>query len=360
VNTTPFTPLKLLRHGDRVEAMLRGETVFPISVELDLSNKCPHDCPFCSFGTSASQGYRQQYWVTFPTPRIYTLLEELKEVGVKSVTFTGGGEPLVHRAAASIFEKATQVGLQWGVVTNGYLLRGDVASWIAKHATFVRVSLDAGSAETHAFTHGLPPGQFQFSIILDQMRHCRELAGPRLTIGAGYCVMEETWREIYRAAQLVKEHGGNYLEVRPTFPTEWRGDGWGQALQPESVEAAKHEIAHAKTHLNDDTFQVIGMVERFDLLAHPHKTYDQCRIGPLMTVIGADARGWHCCVMRGQEGFSWGDVKAQSFKQAWLAAQRHQAAAEIDLTKCPRCRYDGFNRIIQDAFIEGRMHQDFL
>jgi MoaA/NifB/PqqE/SkfB family radical SAM enzyme len=34
-----------------------------------------------------------------------TLLDELAEVGVKSLTFTGGGEPLVHKQAPAIFEK---------------------------------------------------------------------------------------------------------------------------------------------------------------------------------------------------------------------------------------------------------------
>jgi len=66
---SPFIPLKLLRHSDRVEAMLRGELTFPIAIELDLSNRCPHNCPFCSFGTNESQGYRQQNWVTFPGAR---------------------------------------------------------------------------------------------------------------------------------------------------------------------------------------------------------------------------------------------------------------------------------------------------
>jgi hypothetical protein len=37
---TPFVPLKLLKHSARVEASLRGEVTYPISVEVDLSNTC--------------------------------------------------------------------------------------------------------------------------------------------------------------------------------------------------------------------------------------------------------------------------------------------------------------------------------
>src|SRR5215467_2043118 len=112
---TPFSPLKLLRHADKVEAMLAGEMIYPVSVELDLSLTCNHSCPFCSFGTEESQGYRQKNWVQFPTPRLLTLIDELAEVGVKSITFTGGGEPLIHRAAPAAFERAVVNGLQFGV-----------------------------------------------------------------------------------------------------------------------------------------------------------------------------------------------------------------------------------------------------
>lgn len=358
MDTTPFTPLKLLRHGDRVEAMLRGETVYPISVEVDLSLTCSHDCLWCSFGSSASHGYRQQNWVQFPTSRAVRLMEELAEVGTKSVTFTGGGEPLVHKAAVSIFEKATEVGLSWGIVTNGWGLRGSVVDVIAAHAVFVRVSLDAGSPETHMVTHHITTSQYHK--ILDQMLHTRTKAGSRLTIGASFCAQPANWKEIYAAARDVKEHGGNYLEVRPVFPTDWRGDGWVGCLSDDEVEWAKTEIAHAQTHLNDETFQVIGMVERFDKLTTPEKRYSQCRIGPLMTVVSADQHLWHCCVQRGMEPFKVGSIADQAFKDVWLRAEHQEMLAAIDVAKCPRCRYDGFNQLIEDAFLRDTMHGNFL
>lgn len=362
MDLTPFQPLKLLRYGHEVEAMLRGDLVYPISVELDLSNTCPHDCPMCSFGTSESQGYRQQNWVQFPAPRMLRLLEELAECGVRSVTFTGGGEPLIHRSAAALLEQAQAVGLAYGVVTNGVLLRGAVAEQIARHATFVRVSLDAGSAETHQITHRT--SKLELHLILDQMQHVRAKAdafGHALTIGASFCVQRVNYRELYQAGQLVKEHGGDYLEVRPTFPTDWRGDGWNDQLTEEEVEQARAELIHAQTHLNDGRFKVIGMIPRFEALpATYRKPYAQCRIGPLMTVIGADQALYHCCVQRGQAAFHLGSLADRSFAEAWAEAQARQMHTQIDVTRCPRCRYDGFNTIVQDVFTRDALHAKFL
>ena len=356
---TPFSPLKLLRHGERVEAMLRGEKTYPISVELDLSLTCNHDCSWCSFGTSESQGFRQQNWVQFPTSRAERLLEELAEVGVLSVTFTGGGEPLVHKHAALLLAKCHSVGLDYGVVTNGSRLCGPAQDEIAKHATFVRVSLDAGCGETHRITHRTR--RFEFRDILDNMLHTRHKAeGRNLTIGASFCAQKANWKEIYQAARLVKEHGGNYLEVRPTFPTDWRGDGHGIELTDDEVEAAKAEIVHAQTHLNDSTFKVIGMVERFDQLLNHTKTFSKCRIGPLMTVISADQNIWHCCVQRGQPFFNMGSLKDRSFKDVWHEALQRNMADQIDVSQCPRCRYQGYLTLIEEGFVNDGMHHKFV
>lgn len=355
---TPFTPLKLLKHAPRVESMLRGEMVFPVSVEIDLSNRCPHDCPMCSFGTSSSQGYRQQNWVTFPAERMWTLLSELAECGVQSVTFTGGGEPLIHPQAAKLFDRATEVGLEWGLVTNGVLLKGAVAESVAQRATFCRISLDAGTNATHQITHGIKVAQFDS--ILANLRALRKQARPALTIGASFCVQPSNAHEVLEAATLVKLHGGNYLEVRPTFPTDWRGDGWQAALTAEQIATAKAQMDDARQTLADDRFQVIGMIDRFDALAAPQKGYSHCRIGPLTTVIGADGRCWHCCVQRGIDGFSYGSVLHASFRDIWMTEQHRKMQAAIDPGRCPRCRYDGYNRLIQDAFVSDALHASFV
>jgi MoaA/NifB/PqqE/SkfB family radical SAM enzyme len=174
---TPFQPLKLLRHADKVQAMLRGGRTYPISVELDLSNICNHGCPWCSYN-----GFRQDNWQHFDGVRILTLLDELSACGVQSITFTGGGEPTVHTKAAEIFQRCADLGLAFGVVTNGRRLEGPIARVIADHATFVRVSLDAGTTQTHQMLHAT--AMPEYTRILGNMKSLRELAGSRLTIGA--------------------------------------------------------------------------------------------------------------------------------------------------------------------------------
>jgi cyclic pyranopterin phosphate synthase len=350
---TPFQPLKLLRHADKVNAMLAGEVVYPISVEIDLANICNHGCPWCSFN-----GFRQENWVTFPEARILTLLTELADVGVKSITFTGGGEPLVHKDAARIFAHTHDLGMQYGLVTNGRRLEGDVATVLAESAVFVRVSLDAGTAQSHQLLHATATPEY--NRILLNMGSLRQRAGDRLTIGASFCVFDVNRHEISEAAERVKAAGANYLEVRPVFPTEWRGGGFGNPLTEASIDDARDHLAAAKLAHDGAGFRVIGMIKRFEQVFDKTKHYDACRIGPLTTVINADGYIYHCCVQRGMPQFRAGSVLDKPFKEVWWNAQHQQMVADIDLSKCPPCRYDGYNQIIADAFLADQMHANFI
>lgn len=359
----PFNPLKLLAHGDRVRAMLAGQDVFPISVELDLSLKCNHACAWCSF-----DGWRQANWIDFPAPRALTLIDELADCGVRSVTLTGGGEPLVHKAADDVMAKLAARGLAWGVVTNGFRLDGSRADLVARHARFVRVSLDAGDSETHRRIHAAPFDQFD--LILDNLARtialARTVRAPEaapLTAGASFCVFDSNVHEIAKACQRLKEIGANYLEVRPVYPTEWRGGRQDdQGISEANIPVARATIEAARADLEDASFQVIGMVDRFDAVqSFRHADfYDRCRITDLSTVISSDGQIYACCVHRGLAPFRGGSILEKPFRDVWLSEERKAMRDSIDIDKCPKCRYVGLNAVIHGAVLHDGMHSDFV
>ena len=69
----------------------------------------------------------------------------------------------------------------------------------------------------------------------------------------------------------------------------------------------------------------------------------------------------HSVIQRGMDGFEVGNVMTQSFREVWQAPAHKAMVDGIDVSKCPRCRYDHGNRLIEAVFMGAdKMHSNFL
>ena len=82
------------------------------------------------------------------------IIDQIVDFGVRSITFTGGGEPLTNKNIDDAIEYASDVGLNIGLVTNGGLLNNEINQSVNHCCRFIRVSIDAGTVETHHKLHG--------------------------------------------------------------------------------------------------------------------------------------------------------------------------------------------------------------
>jgi MoaA/NifB/PqqE/SkfB family radical SAM enzyme len=83
---------------------------------------------------------------------VFNLLNELQEVGVKAITYVGGGEPTLHKDFDEIITRSYEMGFEVGLVTNGEIIDTKI-DLLKKCCKFVRVSLDAGTRKTHDILH---------------------------------------------------------------------------------------------------------------------------------------------------------------------------------------------------------------
>lgn len=120
---------KLFQHMPTLDAIKRGKRPPPVNVEIDLSNRCSHGCAWCHFAHTHTKGPLAGK-VARPAGAISggdlmdwalakRILRELAGAGVKSVTWTGGGEPTLHRQFDEIVDYAFTQGLEQGIYTHG-------------------------------------------------------------------------------------------------------------------------------------------------------------------------------------------------------------------------------------------------
>ena len=110
-----FSSDKILRHLDRVNELFQAGYTPPITVELDMTNVCNHKCPGC-FGFF----YKDRSSVALKDAK--RIIDELADISVRAVTFTGGGEPLCNPDTLDAIRYANHKGLDVALITNGSLL----------------------------------------------------------------------------------------------------------------------------------------------------------------------------------------------------------------------------------------------
>lgn len=352
MNLRQFNPMKILNHWSTLDAILKGWNPPPVSCEIDLSNQCNHDCIWCMY-----KDFKKEKSVLLPPKIVTKLINDLSEAGVKSVTFTGGGEPLTNPDVTSALYKAKNLGLEIGLVTNGGLMDQEMSKTIVETCKFVRISLDAASRETHDKIHR--PKNYltkdNFDGIIQNIKtlvNMRKSWETNLTIGVAFLVHPLNYFEINDAAELAKKIGVDYIQIRPVYIPD-------KNILIMKWEHVK-ELMELSMGLTDDKFQVFPILHRFDEMAKVDRTFSSCLGHALLGVVGADSNVYLCCQLRGNPDFSFGSLEKESFSEIWHGMKRQEAIKRINIEKCPPCRYTKYNELLDYLSDKMRPHKNFL
>jgi pyruvate-formate lyase-activating enzyme len=150
--------LRVLQHPERFRQVLLGDgaNVVPVTVDLWPSLSCNARCPSCPYRRSGARNTvdRSSELALLDEPRGRAILDGMVASGVRSVVFTGGGDPLLHPRIVAMAHHARHQGLKWALFTNGIALKPALAeSLLREEPAFLRVSLDAGTPALHAHTY---------------------------------------------------------------------------------------------------------------------------------------------------------------------------------------------------------------
>jgi len=92
--------------------------------------------------------------------KMMEIAEDLVNMGVKAVTFSGGGEPFLYKPLLKVSKKLIDGGIQIASLTNGSKLEGELAEYFAHNGTWLRISLDAWDDASYTASRGVLDGEF--------------------------------------------------------------------------------------------------------------------------------------------------------------------------------------------------------
>jgi len=343
-----FTPqLKLLFHTAYIQRWLKGENVYPILVEFDLSNACNHKCNFCNFSYLTDKSVLDKD-VACKTIAV------LAKNGVKAINWTGGGEPLINTEFGDIFSWTTRRGIEQGLFTNGALIREDDIEGLLATQTWIRFSIDASTKETYAKIRGVDEFNKVVSIV-KRMVEVRNEYEYNTQIGIGFVITPDNYREIGRFADLIEETGVDYGQYKPRIGNELE---LSEAMWWEcNVKPLLEEVFKSSTKAVINLYKFNDLSEnQFD------KPYPICYGHVFCPCIGADGKVWVCSQLRGYGKYCMGNIYKESFDSIWKGQWRRDAIARIDVNKCPPCcKNNEINKILYHIKHPARnTHYNFL
>lgn len=107
---------------------------YPILTIFDITKLCNQRCPMCNIWKSRSN--------SMTVEQIDLKAKELTDFGIKYV-FLQGGEPTVRKDLIQIIDTFIKYRIKPTVITNGILLKKDLASEIAKRKCNLAISIDS-------------------------------------------------------------------------------------------------------------------------------------------------------------------------------------------------------------------------
>lgn len=332
---------KLIYHVSRVNDWLKGVDIYPIYIEVGLFGGCNHRCIFCAFDYL---GYSQS---SLSTDAIYSFIASAAEKGVKAILYSGEGEPLLHENIVDVVVFTKKSGLDVALSTNGVLFDKDKANVMLQYLSWIRFSIDAGTANNYSFIHGADKDDFK--VVINNITEAVKIRNKNnftSTIGVQFLLLPHNYNEILLLVKILKNIGVDYLTVKPYSSHYLSSNFKNSFFDYNKFLYLKDELSK----YSDDNFKIIFR-NRAMLKTNEKKPYKDCLGLPFIAHISADGNVYPCNVFVGKEDFVFGNICCANFEDIWTGKKRKKIMNYIfsdwDLKNCRKsCRIDDINRYL--------------
>jgi len=350
--------LKVLDHEELLRKFVAGEEIRPIHLRIGIMGGCNMRCNFCNFHSPNEKSFYDlfSYKDLITTEQAIELLGAFAKADGRAVTLCGSGENTTHPGYVAICRAAFEVGLRIGLITNGSRLhREDIRECVADTHAWVRIGMNAGTADTFAAVTHSPLDTFD--AVLGSIRYLRDHARERdFRIGLNYVITQENQGEIRQAARLAKGSGAHYIRFEPEFYS---------AYGHKTVEPAYREIFSALedvSTLADEDFEVsIPKLDRgpMDQCETIEGEFTRCHYSRFVTAVGADGNLYPCPQVHLNSRYKIGNVVKEGYLEVLESGPRQQWEEQNPLRTdlCKTCFYRPQNELLE-ALLNGKLNVD--
>lgn len=356
MKATPYSSLKVFAHLDKIDQVIKeNKRLAPVYIRIKPTNYCNQNCYYCSYADQElglRDSVRNQDQI--PWDKMQEIIQDISKMGVKAVTFSGGGEPLVYPYIVEAMNQLLHAGIDLSIITNGQLLNKERAK-VLSNAKWVRISFDSAKAETYAKIRRVPIQAFYE--VCNNIKQFSQLKADTCELGINFVVNHENAEQIYEMAKLAKSLGVNHVKYTARITKDLF------EYHKPFKDAAIHQIHQAQKEFESPGFKIINKYEGdFESAMVFHRCYGKCYINHIFTVIAADSKVYFCHDKAYVSSGVVGDLKEQSFYHLWYSQAVKERYEQFDpYIECNHhCVYDDRNDLLNTFYSLDQNHINFI
>lgn len=332
---------KVLHHYEHIQRYLNGKRPVPLNIEIDMTNACNHRCSFCVWAN-----YINEVRATLPLEVVIRTLNELEALGTKSINWTGGGEPTLHKGFYQALDYSYKLGLDNGLITNGSLIKEEHDDQLLEQLVWLRVSMSGGTVQQYKEMHGVD----DFEKVIRNMKRISERRSALhsdTTLGISMVVKPGSLHSIMNLVDISIDIGIDYLQLREDmFMSSPEKMWWKKQALP--------VIKRAEEQAKDARLKILGASY---MGTQAHRTYPtKCHAHHFVLGINAEGYVAFCKNTRDNPYFFIGNLHQQTFTEIWgKSLKNRKLESSIKPAKCNTfCKNMGINKAIEDV-IQGKI-----
>ena len=340
-----FFPESILDYSEALRAAVTGECpgqysdIFPLRVDIDITQACNANCTFCFSRPYQREEYRGRWG---GSADIESIISELAYNGTRTIRYCGGGEPLVHPSIRRLLQAPHEHGLRSCLITSGDLLSEELLVLVFDYIDHLRWSVNAAQDSTRIKIHRANMGAnrlsdtFQMIESLIRRREKERGAFRCPMVWATFLVVPENFTEIREATKRLRDIGVDSVSFRPVY--HGLTSPWTPA-----------DLAHMEEALQ--AAAALGKPPRFCVFVprrsvtespylRPSDEFQECLSRRMRTVLEATAAGFalQSCGMYRGSGAHRGLLllPSASFSSVWARAPEslHPLSAPSECATC--------------------------
>lgn len=352
-----YTPMKIFHYPDKLASLPAeaAEIKPPIHIRIKPTNVCNHNCSYCAYRADNLQlGQNMNTADSIPRNKMMEICDDIIDMGVKAVTFSGGGEPFCYKHLVETARRLTDGGVSIAALSNGARVTGEAAELFAHKATWLRVSIDGWDDQSYAAYRRVKVGEF--IRVVTNLENFKKLGGP-CYLGVSLIIDQGNWPHLHDFIARMKDIGVNSVKVSPCIISNNGQEN--NAYHAGIYDSVRAEVDRAVSDYHGADFEIFDsyhlLDQKFD------KDYSWCPYLQILPVIGADQRVYSCqdkaynldCGLIGS-------IKDVSFKAFWLNGKDKFFTIDPSRDCNHHCVANSKNQLVLDYLGAAAGHMAFV